>query len=130
MPTSDKPSTVGLRGNIAAEQYNALRVRMRVDSGDMCAFNWASDLVPRFDNRRSVFGYLIADNEFHTYTVSLEPPKAETWAGQIRQVIFMPSNKPTNVEIASMELIWRPPEGPTRITLNNQTHEALFGIQH
>jgi len=125
----ERPTGIQLNVDVDAEEYNALQVRMRLDSGERCVLGWTGDVVPRVDRRRSVFGFVIADNEFHTYTFPLTSAEAETWCGRIRQLFFVPAERPATIEIESIKLLWRVPEGPTRITLNNETHEALFGTQ-
>jgi len=115
--------------DIKAEQYNELRVRMKVDKGSTCRVNWRSDVEPTMSKNPGVTVPIFADNEFHTYSLPLVSLTSETWYGRIREIRFFPSDEPANIEIVAMEFAYRPPEGPRRVTIGNETREVLAGTK-
>jgi len=113
---------------VDANHYSVLRVRMRLDKGTRCTLQWASDIEPILGQTPGASAWVF-DDDFHTYTIPLNTLERETWAGRVRRIAFQPSDEPANAEIAWFEFASPPPEGPKRITIAHQTHEALFGTQ-
>ncbi|MCC6695741.1 MAG: sulfatase [Candidatus Hydrogenedentes bacterium] len=118
-----------LEANLAfrADHYNVLEVTMSADAGTRCSMSWSSDLEPSVLHNKGVGTPIFADNQFHTYRIPLDPYTAETWQGQIKSFAFYPSDQPANVQISSLRFLYVPPEAPARVTLESQTHEALYG---
>jgi len=127
-PGSGKPLVI-VPVDLRASEYAAFRVRMRVRSGAKCALNWFSDATPPGGRNPGVSCPVLADGEFHEYTLALHVPAVETWFGRVRELRFRPSDQPAHVTIASMELVGAPPEYPQRVTIRGETIEALAGNQ-
>ncbi len=125
----DRFSSVETNLTFPASHYNVLEVTMRADAGSRCILSWSSDLEPSVLRNDGVGTPIFPDNELHTYRMSLDPYTAETWAGQIRSIALYPSDQPANVEVHEIKFLYEPPEGPARVSLDTQTHEALYGTQ-
>lgn len=125
----DRRSSVEVNLPFLASHYNVLRVTMRADYGSRCILSWSSDLEPSVIHNEGVSTPIFPDNELHTYRIPLDPFTAETWTGLIKSVAFFPSDHPANVEVRELTFLYEPPEAPARITLDTQTHEALYGTQ-
>jgi arylsulfatase A-like enzyme len=125
----DKRSSVEVNLPLLASHYNVLQVTMRADNGARCILSWSSDLEPSVIRNEGVSTPIFPDNEIHTYRIPLDPYFAETWAGLIKSIAFYPSDQPANVEVRELMFLDEPREAPARITLETQTHEALYGTQ-
>lgn len=123
------PMITALLGGIPAEHYNEFRVRMKADRGANAVLTWATDMEPSIRRSETITVPIFSDNQFHTYRVPLDGLSARTWAGSVRSISFIPSNLAANIEIELMELWFRPPQSPSRVTIASQTHEAVFGTQ-
>ncbi len=125
----DKYSSIETNHRFLASHYNVLEVTLRADRGSRCILSWSSDLEPSVLRNEGVGTPIFADNELHTYRLALDPYNAETWLGTIKSIAFYPSDQPANVEVRELKFLYVPPEGPARVTLDTQTHEALYGTQ-
>ena len=114
---------------IRAEQYNELRLVMKTDRGLAARFSWKSDLEPRLGIDPSIAVPIVADNQFHTYVFPLDFLHTERWAGSVDQLTLLPANQPGTTVIASCQFGFDPSVGPRRVTIDNCTHQALFGTQ-
>jgi len=115
--------------HVPAEEFTELRLRMRVSRGTTCNVSWQSDLEPDVRANRGVSTPVFPDNEFHTYTLPLTPPMAETWLGMVQRIRVAPSDLPAEIEIAGLAFAFTPPKAPLRMTIGTETHEALVGTQ-
>ncbi len=127
LAAGDSFSSVELNLPFRADHYNAFEVTMKADQGSRCSLSWSSDLEPSVVRNEGVGTPIFPDGELHSYRISLDPYVAETWAGTIDSIAFYPSNEAANVEILELKFMYVPPEAPARVSLNTQTHEALFG---
>jgi len=125
----DKFSSVETNRTFRADHYNILEVTMRADNGTRCILSWSSDLEPSVLRNEGVSTPIFPDGELHTYRIPLDPFTAETWTGLIKSIAFYPSDQPANVEVRELRFLYEPPEAPARISLDTQTHEALYGSQ-
>ncbi|MDZ4860752.1 MAG: sulfatase [Candidatus Hydrogenedentes bacterium] len=125
MPTVTAMLGLGIR----AEDYNELRIRMRVSRGSYSTLSWTTDVEPSSMRAQGLTIPIFADNEIHTYRVPLGALETQTWVGTVKSIVMLPSDSPANVEIESMELGFVPQVNPARITIAAQTHEAVFGTQ-
>ena len=123
----DQFSSVEANLAFRADHYNILEVTMKADAGTRCSMSWSSDLEPSVLHNKGVGTPIFADNQFHTYRIPLDPYTAETWQGQIKSFAFYPSDQPANVEVTALRFLYAAPEAPARVTLEAQTHEALYG---
>ncbi|MCC6489007.1 MAG: sulfatase [Candidatus Hydrogenedentes bacterium] len=123
----DQYSSVEANLPFRADHYNVLEVTMKADVGTRCSMSWSSDLEPSVLHNKGVGTPIFADKQFHTYRIPLDPYTAETWQGQIKSFAFYPSDQPANVELTSLRFLYAAPEAPARVTLEAQTHEALYG---
>ncbi len=125
-------SCLSLPVSLRAEDYTSFRVTMRTNKGTSCKLTWRSDIEPDPGKNPGISWPIFADNELHTYTVHLESSNVnvpDTWAGQVSCLLFAPSDEPAHVTIESMELLYFPPKGPSRVTVMRETCEALMGTQ-
>ena len=113
--------------DIDAGRYNAVRVRMKVEGGNTCRFSWSGAKEPKPEGNPGVSAVLFADGEFHTYAFSLAPPQAAHWQGQIDCIALQPSDKAVQAHVASFELLCEPPQAPARVTICEETLEAMGG---
>lgn len=120
------PTVTSMLG-IRAEDYNELRIRMRVSRGEYCTLTWTTDVEPSSMRSRGMTIPIYADNETHSYRVPLGGLGTENWVGTVKTLVLTPSNLPADVEIEAMEFGYTPPESPARITIASETHEAVFG---
>lgn len=120
-------ATLGM--GLRAEDYNELRIRMRVSRGTHCVLSWTTDVEPSSMRAPGFIQPIFADNEMHAYRVPLGGLGTQTWVGLVKSIILKPSDVPANIEIESIELAFVPPDSPSRITIAAQTHEAVFGTQ-
>ncbi|NUM53741.1 MAG: sulfatase [Candidatus Hydrogenedentes bacterium] len=124
------PNVTAMLGlGIRAEDYNELRIRMRVNNGEHCTLTWTTDVEPSSMRSQGLTIPIFSDNEIHSYRVPLGGLTAQSWVGLVKSLVLRPSNLPADVEIESMELGFVAPESPSRITIAAQTHEAAFGSQ-
>ena len=125
----DKYSSVEANLPFRADHYGILEVTMRADNGTRCILSWSSDLEPSVLRNEGVSTPIFPDGELHTYRIPLDPFTAETWTGLIKSIAFYPSDQPANVEVRELKFLYEAPEAPARISLDTQTHEALYGTQ-
>ena len=112
-----------------AADYNVLEVTMRVDKGTYSRLNWVSDREPALQRNPWIPMPIFSDGELHSYRFALDQYHTPSWAGRIKRIAFCPSMDLANVEIHELKLLYLPPEGPDRVTIAAQTHEALAGTQ-
>ena len=125
-----KPPFVQFPLSVDTHWYQAIEIEMRVSDGTQCQFKWATAAAPDFARNSGVFEPIIADGGFHTYTIELSHYTLAEWSGPLRAIEFWPSNDiAANAEIRRMRLVRGSREAPRRLTLVNQTHEAVFGTQ-
>lgn len=125
----DRFSSVETNLAFLASHYTILEVTMRADAGTRCILSWSSDLEPSMLRNEGVSTPIFPDDALHTYRMPLDPYTAETWTGQIRSIAFFPSDQAANVEVHEIKFLYEPPEAPARVSLDTQTHEALYGTQ-
>jgi len=124
------PNVTAMLGlGIRAEDYNELRIRMRVSKGSFSTLSWTTDVEPSSMRAQGMTIPIFADNEVHTYRVGLGVLGTQSWVGTVKSIVLSPSDVSADVVIESMELAYVPTENPTRITIAAQTHEAVFGTQ-
>jgi arylsulfatase A-like enzyme len=122
------PTVTSMLGmGIRAEDYNELRIRMKINRGEQCALTWTTDVEPSSMRSQGMAIPIFSDNEVHTYRVPLGGLGTQSWVGLVKSLVLRPSDVPADVEIESMELGFVPPESPSRITIASETHEAAFG---
>ena len=121
-----EPASLVCPIDVDAALYNAARVCMQVDRGDTCAVSWDGRMDPNAQDNPGVSSVLFADETPHTYTFPLRPLQAPHWRGHIEHLVLRPSNVPARARITSVELLFRPPEAPARITIAHQTHEVVW----
>lgn len=130
LPSAGVSNVTAMLGlGIRAEDYNELRIRMRVNNGEHCTLTWTTDIEPSSMRSQGLTIPIFSDNELHTYRVPLGGMHAESWVGLVKSIVLKPSNQPAEIEIESMELGFVAPESPSRITIAAQTHEAVLGTQ-
>ena len=112
-----------------AEQFNVFRLRMKASAGAECIFTWRSDIEPAFDTNPGITLPITADDAPHDYLFSLTSLEADAWAGHIQGIRITPADKAARVEILSCVFAHEAPEGPRRVTIQEQTREALFGTR-
>lgn len=109
--------TVTIKLAVDAARYNVLRLRMRVDGGEIFRMNWVSDIEPDYARNPGLIVPVFTDNEFHDYTFRLDQQDS-TWAGQIQELRVFPAYKlPINAEITRFEFAFEPAPGPRRVSL-------------
>lgn len=114
--------------DVDSNEYGALRVRMRVSGGTMCRVNWQSDVEASIDQNYGTALPTLIDGDFHEYVFPLHDPKQDRWVGRVSRMHFFPSwGGCATGEIASMELVSMPQPSAYRLTLSNETMEALNG---
>lgn len=115
---------ISLPVDFDAEDFNELRVRMKVDRGSELRFKWMNKIS---SPETYVSHPIVADNEFHTYTVSLRPLTEFAWRGRTTKIGLSPSDESAVAEITEIVLGFRAPERPRYATIRSQTHETLMG---
>lgn len=132
------PATLRLGGRIRAEDYPVFEVRMRITrtdgspdlgSASTAVLRWTGNLdpYPRPENELSV--QVFPDGDLHTYRFRLWSPDGNSWLGEINQLEFVPCDVAADIEIVKMELVNEPSTAPLRLTVEQETHEALYGTQ-
>ena len=130
LPSAGEPTITAMLGlGLRAEDYNELRIKMRVSNGDYCRVSWTTDLEPSSMRSQKLTIPLFADNEVHTYRIPLGKLDTQSWVGLVKSIVLRPSDQPADVEIESMELGFASPDSPSRTTIAAQTHEAVVGTQ-
>ncbi|MCC6795157.1 MAG: sulfatase [Candidatus Hydrogenedentes bacterium] len=130
LPNAGEPTVTALLGlGVRAEDYNELRLKMRVSHGDYCRISWTTDVEPSSLRSAKLTIPIFADNEIHTYRVPLGELNTQSWVGLVKSIVLRPSDHPADVEIESMELGFSPPVSPSRATIAAQTHDAVVGTQ-
>lgn len=129
-PSAGEPTITAMLGlGLRAEDYNELRLKMRVSHGEICTLTWTTDVEPSSMRSQALTIPIFADNEIHAYRVPLGGLSAQSWVGLVKSIVLRPSDQPADIEIESMELGYVPPQSPSRITIAAQTHEASLGTQ-
>jgi len=82
---------------LRAEDFRALEIRMKVGKGTRGSVLWSGDRIARFSPDREVAFELVADGEFHTYTVPLSGHPG--WKGTVNQFRIDPTDQEAEAAI-------------------------------
>ncbi len=124
-----EPSAITIPLDESTDRYNTLVLKMRTGAGETGNVTWFTDLSGDDIVGSTVAFSLFPDGEFHEYRIALQSAAPGYWHGILTRIVLTPSDVPTDVEIAGMQLVYVPPEGPERLTVGEETREVVFGTQ-
>src|SRR5690606_8353576 len=98
------------------------------DAGYNCHLIWRGSRESAFNDERRVSAPLLIGEAIRSYTLALDSGESDEWAGLISGICFLLSGMPHNAAIESIELAWERRVGPRRVSIDNDTHEAVPGM--
>ena len=121
----DAPPALYRDVSLDAKDYNVARVSMRASRGKTARLTWTGSLEPDAEKNPGASVAILADGDVHTYCFVLDPRSCETWAGNITRLHLTLADEAAEVSLESLELAFSPPDGPLRVTIDNETQEAI-----
>lgn len=112
---------------IDTARYDVARLRLTSEAVQRVELVWTSAQEPVVADNPGDSIPLISDGEVHEYTVSLDPASAPSWVGTTRKIGLRVADGSGGVTVESVTFGAREEHAPTRITLADETHEAVFG---
>lgn len=95
--THNDPRLLQLYTSLPAEQYPAIKIKMRTTNGTALEFFWKTPQLSSFRQEYSESIPLTADNNWHEYIIPLA--QHPQWQGIITELRLDPTNTPAQTEI-------------------------------
>lgn len=113
--------------DINLDLYTHLRVRVKTSEGKTGTLWWQGPYKPRIEDAPCSTAPLFGDNKWREYAFPLSTPEGGPWRGKLTGFSLCPTDAAASVVIGAVDFVAIPPDGPLRITLGNETREALYG---
>jgi hypothetical protein len=97
-----EPNIFSPRIEANSSNITRLKLRMKVSSGNQAKLLFITDSDTTYDENKSISFPIIADGEFHNYTINLA--ELDSWDGIVTKIHFYPVDAKTTIEIDSILL--------------------------